>query len=252
MGRYAPWRLVLLLVGAPGLLWAMVILLIREPPRRTLEAAAQVRSETRSETRDARFDWRSVTPVYVTLAAASFVDNAVGGWAPTLLIRDFAKDPAQIGLQLGALLTIGFGGGVLIGGSLADAAAAKGGWRRKLQICLIVSALILPCSLLIDAPTFGWVLAAVPLYFLLSGIVTAVGFSAILDAIPGGSRGLAMAIAFFLNVALGAGLGPTAVALVTTHVFGPKLGLGPPIIATVIFGFCISFAAQALALRRIR
>jgi MFS family permease len=258
MGSHAPWRMVLLLVGSPGLLWALVILLIREPVRRQPEAAAQVDSRTAART-DAQAHaqtpaggsgWKGVAPVYVTLAAASFVDNAVGGWSPTLLIRDFAKDPAQIGLQLGALLTIGFGGGVLIGGSLADAASVNGGWRRKLQICLIVSALILPCSLLIDAPTFGLVLAGVPLYFLLSGLVTAVGFSAILDVIPGPSRGLAMAIAFFLNVALGAGLGPTAVALANTHVFGPKIGLGPPIVATAIFGYCISLAALALALRR--
>jgi MFS family permease len=244
MGSHAPWRMVLLLVGSPGLLWALVILLIREPVRRQPEAAAQTPAEGSG--------WKGVAPVYVTLAAASFVDNAVGGWSPTLLIRDFAKDPAQIGLQLGALLTIGFGGGVLIGGSLADAASVNGGWRRKLQICLIVSALILPCSLLIDAPTFGLVLAGVPLYFLLSGLVTAVGFSAILDVIPGPSRGLAMAIAFFLNVALGAGLGPTAVALANTHIFGPKIGLGPPIVATAIFGYCISLAALALALRRVR
>jgi MFS family permease len=248
MGSYAPWRMVLLLVGAPGLLWALVILLIREPARRSSEAA-QVDSET-PEAGQVRSAWKRVAPVYVTLAAASFVDNAVGGWAPTLLIREFAKNPAQIGLQLGALLTIGFGGGVLIGGSLADAASANGGWRLKLRICLIVSALILPCSWLIDAPSFGWVLAAVPLYFLLSGIVTSVGFSAILDVVPGPSRGFAMAIAFFLNVALGAGLGPTAVALANTQIFGPKTGLGPPIIATAMLGYGIGCAAQALALRR--
>jgi MFS family permease len=248
MGRYAPWRLVLLLVGSPGLLWALVILLIREPPRRSLESAARFEAEKR----DVAGGWRSVAPVYLTLAAASFVDNAVGAWAPTLLIRDFAKDPAQIGLQLGALLTIGFGGGVLIGGSLADAASANGGFRRKLQICLIFSASILPFSLLIDAPSFGWVMAGVPVYFLLSGVVTAVGFSAILDVIPGSSRGLAMSIAFFLNVALGAGLGPTAVALANTHVFRPSIGLGPPIVATAIFGYAISCIAQAAALRRVR
>jgi MFS family permease len=246
MGRYAPWRMVLLLVGGPGLLWALVILLIREPARRATEADAQVDSETRA----AGSRWKRVAPVYVTLAAASFVDNAMGAWAPTLLIRDFAREPAQIGLQLGALLTIGFGGGVLVGGSLADAASARGGYRRKLKVCLIFSALILPFSFAVDAPSFGMVLAGVPLYFFLSGIVTAVGFSAILDVIPSASRGFAMSIAFFLNVALGAGLGPTAVALANTHLFAAKMGLGPPLVSTAIFGYAVSIAAQALALRR--
>jgi len=123
------------------------------------------------------------------LAAASFVDNAVGAWAPTLLIRDFGKDPAQIGVELGLLLTVGFGGGVLIGGALADRAGARGGWPRKLRVCLYSGLLILPVSLLMNSPIFSFVLAGAPLYFALSGIVTAVGFSAILDVVPNRSRG---------------------------------------------------------------
>jgi MFS family permease len=246
LAMYAPWRMVLLLVGGPGLLWALVILSIREPTRRSAESMMPA-----TPNEGLRFGgWRTVAPVYVTLAAASFVDNAVGGWAPTLLIRDFAKDPAQVGLQLGALLTLGFGGGVLIGGALADRASASGGRRRKLQICLAVSASILPSSLLIDAPSFAWAMAGVPWYFMASGIVTAVGFSAVLDVVPNRSRGLAMSIAFFLNVALGAGFGPTAVALASTHIFGPQVGLGAPIVATVVFGYAVSVAAMAIALRR--
>ena len=60
---------------------------------------------------------------------------------------------------------------------------------------------------------YGPLLAGVPLYFALSGIVTAVGFSANLDVVPSSSRGIAMSMSFFLNVAFGAGLGPTAVAV---------------------------------------
>jgi MFS family permease len=187
-------------------------------------------------------------PIYIVLAAASFVDNAVGAWAPTLLIRDFSKDPAQIGVELGLLLTVGFGGGVLIGGALADRAGARGGWPRKLRVCLYSGLLILPVSLLMDSPIFSFVLAGVPLYFALSGIVTAVGFSAILDAVPNRSRGLAMSMSFFLNVALGAGLGPTAVAVAGAHVFAAKAGLGPPIVLTVAVGYLIALAALGAAL----
>jgi MFS family permease len=247
---YAPWRMVLLSVGAPGLLWALVILLIREPVRGAAEAAPADKATGVPVDWRKGGGWRKVAPMFATLAAASFVDNAVGAWAPTLLIREFAKDPAQIGLQLGALLTVGFGGGVLIGGALADQAAASGSWRRKLWICLGIGALILPCSLLIDAPEFSWVMAGVPLYFAASGIVTAVGFSAVLDIVPNSSRGLAMSIAFFLNVALGAGLGPTVVALAGAHVFGPQIGLGPPIVATIMLGYLVSAAALATALIR--
>ena len=180
------------------------------------------------------------------------MDNAVGAWAPTLLIREFTRDPAQVGVQLGFLLTAGFGGGVLVGGWLADRAGSRGGWSYKLGVCLISGLLILPVSLLINAGQFNIVLLSVPLYFALSGIVTACGFSAILDVVPNRSRGLAMAISFFLNVALGAGLGPTAVALASDHVFGANAGLGPAITLTVAAGYGTAIAALLAALSLFR
>jgi MFS family permease len=247
LAAYAPWRMVLLVIGGPGLLWAMAILLIREPVRQTTEGASSPIGLADGSTWRTT-PWARVVPIYVVLAAASFVDNAVGAWAPTLLIRDFGKDPAQIGVELGLLLTVGFGGGVLIGGVLADRAGTRGGWPRKLRVCLFSGLLILPLSLLMNSATFGVALAGMPLYFALSGIVTAVGFSAILDVVPNRSRGLAMSMSFFLNVAIGAGLGPTAVAVAGAHVFTAKAGLGPPLVLTVAVGYLIALAAVCAAL----
>ena len=237
LAHLAPWRLVLLLIGAPGLVWSAIILVIREPLRRAGEAGA---SEGVGQDRQALARiWRKVAPIYVIVATASLVDNAVGAWAPSLLIREFARDPGKIGIQLGLLLTIGFGGGVLIGGSLADRASLSGGLPSKMRICMIVGGLILPAALLMNSGQFLVVLLSVPLYFLLSGIVTAVGFSSILDIVPNRSRGLAMAISFFLNVAVGAGVGPTAVTLSGDHVFGAQAGLGPAISSVVMAGYAL-------------
>src|SRR5215469_3269880 len=92
------WRLVLLMIGAPGLLWAFAILLIREPARRATEP-----SDAAQPSWHATVVSRTV-PVYLVVAMASLVDNAVGGWAPTLLMREFGKDPAEVGVQLGLIL----------------------------------------------------------------------------------------------------------------------------------------------------
>jgi MFS family permease len=245
LASQAPWRTVLFVIGGPGLLWALVILLIREPVRRAAESTAEGAAQTGAWRST---PWARVVPIYLTLAAASFVDNAVGAWAPTLLIRDFGKDPAQIGVELGLLLTAGFGGGVLAGGVLSDRAGARGGWRAKLRVCLYAALAILPVSMLLNSARFGGVMTGVPLYFALSGIVTAVGFSAILDAVPNRSRGLAMSISFFLNVALGAGLGPTAVALAGEYLFAAQRGLGPPLALTAAGGYVVALAAIGFAL----
>ena len=247
VAHLAPWRLVLLLIGSPGLMWALAILAIREPARRATTVADQAPGGA-----GRLLPLLRVAPIYLVVATASLVDNAVGAWAPSLLIREFAKDPGQVGIELGLLLTIGFGGGVLIGGILADRAGAAGGWPQKLRVCLISASAILPASLLLNSGHFLVVLIDVPLYFALSGIVTAVGFSSILDVVPNRSRGLAMSISFFLNVAVGAGVGPTAVALAGTYLFGEAAGLGPALSFTVIAGYGVVIAAVLLTLAKLR
>jgi MFS family permease len=235
-----PWRLVLLLIGALGLAWSLMILLIREPARRVEQRAVPGAVPRR------RAMLSMVAPIYFVVATASLVDNAVGAWAPTLLIRNFGRDPAQVGLQLGLLLTIAFGGGVLLGGWLSDYVGTRGSVRAKLGVCLVSSVLILPVALAIDSAQLAVVMTAVPLYFALSGIVTACGFSSILDATPNMQRGFAMAVSFFLNVAVGAGLGPTSVALAGAHIFGAAAGLGPAIAFIAGLGYLLSVTALVL------
>jgi len=114
----------------------------------------------------------------------------------------------------------------------------------------LTSVLIHPVAWAINAPRADVVMDAVPAYFVLSGIVTACGFSAILDAVPNDRRGLAMAISFCLNVAVGAGVGPTAVAFVSDHVFGAQRGLGPALLATVVTGYGVVTLAALFTLTR--
>src|SRR3984885_115898 len=249
----APWRLVLLVIGAPGLVWALAILIIREPARRL--TADPIRSAVGAGANAWRSTiWARALPIYLVVAMASLVDNAVGAWAPTLLIREFGRNPAQVGVQLGLLLTAGFGGGVLIGGWLADHFGARNGWTGKLGVCLCSGMVILPISFFINAGHFLAVLVAVPLYFAFSGIVTACGFSAILDVVPNRSRGLAMSVSFFLNVAVGAGVGPTAVAVASDHVFASAGALGPALTLTVASGYMVAILAlvAALSIFRVR
>jgi MFS family permease len=232
LAALSPWRLVLLLIGAPGFLWTLAIFAIREPVRRSGDGPTPDSGQGQAGGWRS-IGWRRVLPIYIVVAIASLVDNAVGAWAPTLLTRGFHMDRAAVGVQLGILITAAFGGGVLLGGWLADRAGARGGWAWKLRVCLIASALILPVAIAMNGTQQNIVLLSVPVYFALSGIVTACGFSSILDVVPNRSRGLAMSISFFLNVAVGGAVGPTAVALASDYIFGAEAGLGPGLALTV-------------------
>jgi hypothetical protein len=61
-----------------------------------------------------------------------------------------------------------------------------------------------------------------------------------------------MAISFFLNVALGAGLGPSAVTAASDYVFGAAAGLGPAITLTVAAGYAVAAAAALAGLSLLR
>lgn len=245
---WAHWRLVFLAIGLPSLLWSLVLLAIREPVRRHDQIVDDsVPAASGGDTLPRLL--KRMAPVFVVVAVASMVDNAVGAWAPSLLIRQFGVDPARVGVELGLLLMLGYGGGMLAGGALADRFALWRGARGRIELCGLAVLATMPAALMINSDSVTGVMVAVPIYFALSAVVTASGFAAILDATPNRMRGQAMAISFFLNVAIGAGFGPTAVALAGAHVFGPVAGLGPAISFTVVVSYLLAALILVAALR---
>ena len=245
LADWPAWRLVLLAIGVPSLVWALVLLCIREPVRRNDAIGAPVDNAAAASTSLLT----GIAPVFLVVAVASMVDNAVGAWAPSLLIRQFGQDPAQVGIQLGLLLVLGYGGGMLAGGMLADRFAVWRGARGKVELCVLAVLATLPAAMLINSAHLSTVMVAIPVYFALSAVVTASGLSAILDATPNQRRGRAMAISFFLNVAIGAGIGPTLVALSGQHIFGAAAGLGPAIAFTVVASYLLAALALLPGLR---
>jgi MFS family permease len=246
----APWRLVFLLVGAPGLLWSLLAMTIREPARRRTEPPSPSEGAL-AEAPSPRRVWQ-LAPIFVAVAFASFVDNALAAWSPSLLIREFHRPPAEVGLTLGALFTIAGALGILSGGAFGDRAARAGGWAAKVRLCLFAAAIDIPVLGLLTLGDATLVLAAITINFLMSGIITAVGLSAILDLTPSRRRGVATSISFFFNVAFGLGFGPTAVALAGVQLFGAARGLGPPLCLVAEIGYLIILGSVWLALRRRR
>ena len=56
-----------------------------------------------------------------------------------------------------------------------------------------------------------------------------------------------MSVSFFLNVAIGGAVGPTAVAMASEHLFGGESGLGPAIALTVAVSYGTAIAALIAA-----
>lgn len=140
------WRWAFYLLGFPGLIFAVLVLLLKEKPRGQTEAAA-----TASYSRD---DWRvlftSRPLIYLYLGYALFglAANSLSIWGATFFTRVHKLDIALIG-WLGGVLSIAAGvPGTILGGYVADRLRRR--WRGGRMFFSACGALLaIPCWLLL-------------------------------------------------------------------------------------------------------
>jgi len=115
------WRVAFSLVGLPGVLVGVLVLLtLREPERNHSDLAAGQGNETMRES--LRTLWANKTYRHVVAGACLFTLGAAGSgvWMPSFFMRHHGLDSAQVGLWMALL----YGGGGLIG-------ALTGGWLAQ-------------------------------------------------------------------------------------------------------------------------
>jgi MFS family permease len=246
---FAPWRLVLLLLGVGGLLPAVALLASVGEPRRQRDAEAITPVHVSSTTVAEIANWRRVAPLLLGVALISLVDNGVLAWTPTLLIREFGWSPGRVGSTLGIPLMLAGGIGVFSGSFLRDSVRARFGMRGQFVFCLAAALVAVPLAAVVLSRHAEAVVGAVTACMVLSGVITGAGLSAILDTVPGERRGLFTAISFFLNVALGAGIGPPAVAALKDHVLAPGASLAVAIGGVWSAGFLLAVAGFFMGAR---
>jgi MFS family permease len=224
------WRVVLLLLGILGVVPALMVASLKEPKRQHGDApptppasippmAGEAPSESLTGTSSVpgTDNWLRLAPLLLAMGLTSLVDNAVLAWTPSLLVRTFGMAASQVGPLLGFLLMIAGGAGMLAGGFLSDRARLKGYRGGRISVAVCSAALTVPVTILVMIASTNVVLAGVTLYVFLSCIGAAVGILTLLDLVPNRRHGLVTAVSFFLNVALGAGVGPVAVGIAADH-----------------------------------
>ena len=136
------WRAAFLIVGAPGLLLALIV-------RFTLAEPQRGASENRTDSGNspgllavARFLLARRSFLYLAIGAglSSFVGYAVINFMPSFVVRSFDIEIVSLGLWLGLIYGIAGGTGFFMGGFLADH-IGRNGHRRALRF--IASAMLL-------------------------------------------------------------------------------------------------------------
>lgn len=253
LGALKPWQVVLAVPGVAGLLVALVVLSIREPPRE-----AEVRRQDVPGYGEAlRFmgrRWRLFVPIFVMTTVLA-LSTGWNSWMPAALTRIWGLEPSTIGQVTGPLGLILNPIAYVTVGHLMDRFTTPTRPDGMLRVAIIGSVLNVPAAmavLLAPSVTLMWI--AYGLSLLLTGAGQVAVAAILAEVLPGRLMGKATSLQFLVGNILGLAMGPTLFALVAKLFSGPRaiadsMLLCYPTIVAVTVGFMILAARE---LRRMK
>lgn len=236
----AGWRLSFFVAGGPGILFAVVALLMPEPVRGGAEGQsdrAPVRGALRRLLRTPawRIDTVGTTLMTFTLGGLAF-------WMPSFLQRVHGMEEGEAGIVFGGVTVVAGLVGTLVGGHLGDRAQARdeGGYFSVSGWGLLLGApFVLACAVL------GWL----PLVFVAAFVAEFFLFlntgplnAALVSCVPATLRATAVALNVFMIHALGDAISPPLMGFIS-DVVGPMVSEGE---GAEVVGLRLAIAVTAI------
>jgi MFS family permease len=235
-GIMAAWRLTFLIVGIPGLLFALLAMTLREPVRRNLlkrERGEPVRLKFSEIVAQLRIRWTSLLGVSVILIFSNAIFFAFTAWAPAFFARIHGWTPGHTGRALG-LVVIAFGcAGMYAGGALCNRWIRQGSEIAPLKVAFIGAlgaGAFMPLAFLMPTAAGTAVLCAPALFF--TGFPVGSLFGSAQLLFPNQMRGIVGALVLFILNLGGQTLGPLGPGLLNDHVFHSEKMIGSSIALT--------------------
>lgn len=227
LGHVRSWQLIFILVGLPGVFLALLLFTVREPFRRgvrrlkALDGSSKiVQASVREVAAYIGKNWVTIGCHNLGFALLSFSSYGCTAWIPAFLVRNHGYTWGRAGIVYGAIIATAGTLGVVAGGRLADWLADRGYRDSKMRAGLIAGVIWLPTGLFYSIVSNAnlAVLLMVPTVFA-ACMPFGAAPAAIQEMMPNPMRAQASAVYLFVVNLLGLGLGPTAVAAATDHIF---------------------------------
>lgn len=216
-----PWQGAFMIIGAPGLLWALSVMTLREPVRRGVSVVQRQRPPSIvAAIKYMIGDARAYGAILAGVCQGVFIAIGFTQWLPTLLHRSFHWELSKVGLIEGAVVLVAGPCGLLLGGKWSEVWARRGMPDTNLRIVLYGLLISVPLSILFPLLRNPYaVLAVFAASYLVSTMTAGPGIAAFQVITPNPIRAQVLAVALFMGSLLGFGLGPLIVALFTDYVF---------------------------------
>lgn len=246
-GPAQPWQLVMMMVGAPGILLAFLAFSFPDPgrkggPKAKGSNAAQLRAFVGA-------NWRLLVLMLVGTSSLAVCGYSMTNWVPAYIERHFGWSPAQYGPAL-SVMNLVSAASLVANGWIVDKLFARGMKDAHLRF---YGWLILASLPVVGYMFFAgnvWVFLAC---YCLAQFITVpfmVYVSSVMALIaPGAVRAQLLAFFLFVFTIVGLGAGPALVAGLTQYLFRSEALLGYSLAIVVIGGAVIALACFRLALR---
>lgn len=221
------WRMAFVAVGLPGVLIALVVMLLLRDPRRdgliTAAAKPVVPEIGAMESFRQILSSKAMQRLLIVGALASFSIFGMLIWTTIFFQRSHGLSAGETGIYFGIVNGVASIAGVWLGGMIGDRGIRRG---KQHLLTLPSLALMLSTPLFIGAMLASdWRLALVGLFpaILLTWFYVAPFYSAVQGLVPSNSRAMASALILFLQNMVGMGIGPVLLGAVSDYL-KPELG----------------------------
>ena len=211
------WRFALVAVGAPGLLFAvMLIWLFKEPPRGAADGISEARAPVpfgeglKALLANSTFRHAAVGSAFYNALAVAYVN-----WMPSFFVRSHGMDVRETGIALALIFGPTQIAGLLAGGYFADKLARFDvrWYLRVPAIVMLIAAPIFMMSLGVRNTTLALTCLAIPL--LIGGMQVSPIFAISQSLVDVRMRAVASAVLILIINLVSGGVGPIAVGFVS-------------------------------------
>ena len=249
LGHLTSWQAAFLIIGAPGLLVALLMLTVREPARKPGPFGANRHLRFAHTITYFRDNLGTFLLHFVGFAMLAIVFYSVISWGPEYFIRIHGISRSQIGTILGISAAVFGGAGIICGGLLSDYLSCRGYTDAPVRTAATSAAVLLPLSIaapLAPDPYVSMILFCPLLFF--ASLPFGPAAVALQTATPPRMRAQISSFYLFFANLIGIGLGGTATALVTDFFYASDMSLHYSIATVSAVGSTLAIVLLLLCL----
>ncbi|MBO3661568.1 MFS transporter [Acinetobacter variabilis] len=231
IGEIKTWQLTFMIVGLPGVLLALLMILtVREPERKGLKMDANgvaVKASFKNSIGFIKTHRKTFFCHFIGFSFYTMMLYSLLGWAPAYYMRHFGLDASQTGYILGSIILVANTSGALFCGWLIDFFSKRGYSDAAIRAGAIgCAALIIPSVLFtqVDNMQLSFALIFVAMFFSTFPIPASAAATQMLT--PNQLRSQVSAKFLLISNLIALGVGTTAVALITDRYYENTLMVG--------------------------